>query len=95
MKLHQRNYAAGLTWCVVLLISAIVVPAPLVSQDRRNSAKSALRKKADEIRASASGLLKLQKIPWITDPAEGFRLAKEENRPVFLYLQVGNPLEDC
>lgn len=54
-----------------------------------------LRKQADAIRASADDILKLRRIPWVTDPAEGFRLAKEENRPVFLYVQAGDPLEDC
>lgn len=54
-----------------------------------------LQAKADAIRASAADLFKLKRIPWITDPAEGFRLAKEENRPVFFYMQVGDPLEDC
>lgn len=83
-------------WCLVLMVfSALFVPAALVSQDGPNAAGSDLRAKADEIRASADELFKLRRIPWITDPAEGFRLAREENRPVFLYLQAGDPLEDC
>lgn len=66
-----------------------------MGQEKRSEEGSGLCKKADAIRASTDNLFKLQRIPWITDPAEGFRLAKEENRPVFLYLQVGDPLGDC
>ena len=86
---------AILGWCVIFLISAFFVPAALISQDGRNEDEFDLRKKADDIRASADNLFKLQRIPWITDPAEGFRMAKEENRPVFLYMQAGDPLGDC
>ncbi len=97
MKLDQanRDHHVILPWCVVFLIYALFVPVALMGQDGRNDAGSEVRDKADEIRSSARSLLKLQRIPWITDPAEGFRLAKEENRPVFLYMQAGDPLEDC
>jgi hypothetical protein len=63
--------------------------------DSRAEDGQALRRSADDIRASADELFKLRKIPWVTDPAEGFRLARKENRPVFLYVQAGDPLEDC
>lgn len=53
-----------------------------------------LRKKADATRATP-GELKYRKIPWVTDLFQGFRQAKEENRPVFLYTVVGDPLDDC
>lgn len=97
MKREQANRDpdARLRWSLVLLITALFVPTGLVGQEKRSEDVSELRKKADDIRASADKLFKLQRIPWITDPAEGFRLAKEENRPVFLYLQVGDPLGDC
>lgn len=91
----SRNPHAILRWCVALLIVTLLAPMSLMGQDKRNEDGSELRKKADDIRASADNLFKLQRIPWVTDPAEGFRLAKEENRPVFLYLQVGDPLGDC
>ncbi len=81
--------------CVALLILTLLGPAALMGQDGRKEDGFELRKKADEIRASADQLFKLRRIPWITDPVEGFRLAKEENRPVFLYVQFGDALEDC
>jgi hypothetical protein len=72
------------------LAAAVLYLPPSFAQDA-----AALRQQADAIRASADDIFKLRKIPWVTDPAEGFRLAKEENRPVFLYVQAGDPLEDC
>jgi hypothetical protein len=74
-----------------LLLGAVVLQAPPAHAQH----EAELRKRAAEIRTSAAELFKLQRIPWITDPAEGFRLAREENRPVFLYIQAGDPLEDC
>ncbi len=96
MKREQANRHphGSLRWCVMLLICTLCFPAALVGQDRPDD-DAALRKQADAIRASAAKLFKLQRIPWVTDPAEGFRLAKVENRPVFLYVQAGDPLEDC
>lgn len=49
---------------------------------------------ADAVRATEAEL-KFTQIPWETDLFEGFRLAKEERRPVFLYMITGNPLDDC
>ena len=49
---------------------------------------------ADAIRATEAEL-RFTQIPWETDLFEGFRLAKEEKRPVFLYMVTGNPLDDC
>jgi hypothetical protein len=54
----------------------------------------ALGRTADAVRATAEEL-KYRELPWVTDVFEGFRLAKEEKRPVFLYMVVGDPLEDC
>jgi hypothetical protein len=79
----------------VLLIGVLCLPANLLGQDEPQRDVDRLCKQADAIRASAESLFKLQRIPWVTDPAEGFRLAKEERRPVFLYIQAGDPLEDC
>ena len=56
--------------------------------------QSELRKKADAIRATVAET-NYTKIPWVTDLFEGFRLAKKENRPVFLYVITGDPLADC
>lgn len=69
--------------------------APLVAcaQTGEPSPKSFSRM-ADAVRATEAEL-KFTQIPWETDLFEGFRLAKEERRPVFLYMITGNPLDDC
>jgi hypothetical protein len=39
--------------------------------------------------------LRWQQIPWITDLTEGQRLAKDEGRPIFLWVTGDDPLERC
>jgi hypothetical protein len=80
---------------IVLLTAALVVPTALRGQNQRNEDASELRTKADAIRASADNLMKVRTMPWVTDVFEGFRLARAERRPVFLYMITGDPLGDC
>ncbi|HUG93159.1 MAG TPA: hypothetical protein VML55_20120 [Planctomycetaceae bacterium] len=91
----ERDPHAILRWCVLLLLSAVFVPPALRSQDTAGEESSRLRQKADDIRASAEKLFKLRKLPWVTDVFEGFELARQENRPVLLYMITGDPLGDC
>lgn len=39
--------------------------------------------------------LKWQRIPWMTNLAEGLKVAKQEGRPVFLWGSDDEPLERC
>jgi hypothetical protein len=39
--------------------------------------------------------LRWQQIPWVTDLSEGLRLAKTEERPIFLWVTGDDPLERC
>ncbi len=55
---------------------------------------SELKTKADAVRATADEM-NFTKIPWVTDLFEGFQQAKKEQRPVFLYMITGDPLDDC
>jgi hypothetical protein len=41
------------------------------------------------------GELKWQEIPWLLDLDEAIRLAKEEKRPVLLWVSGDDPLEKC
>ena len=43
----------------------------------------------------ASEELRWQQIPWVTDLAEGQRLAQAERRPIFLWVTGDDPLERC
>lgn len=38
---------------------------------------------------------KWQQIPWLRDVTEGRKLAKKENRPLFLWTVFGEPLDEC
>ncbi len=67
----------------------IIAPALVAGQEQ-----SELRMKAGAVRATAAEM-SFTKIPWVMDLSKGFRLAKEENRPVFLYMITGDPLDDC
>ena len=80
---------------VALLLSAVLAPLGAPGQETSRREDPDLRNRADAIRASAEKLAKAQRIPWVTDVEEGFRLAKEERRPVFLYVITGDPLGDC
>ncbi|MBI1915459.1 MAG: hypothetical protein HYS12_12090 [Planctomycetes bacterium] len=39
--------------------------------------------------------LRWQQVPWLTDLAEGQRLAQAERRPIFLWVTGDDPLERC
>jgi hypothetical protein len=82
-------------WSSAVLVCGLLVPGALLSQERHAGARTDLNAQAESIRRSAAALAKVQRIPWVTDVAEGFRLAKEERRPVFLYVITGDPLGDC
>jgi hypothetical protein len=40
-------------------------------------------------------LLEWRRIPWVTDLAEGQRLARRGHRPIFLWASGDDPLERC
>ena len=39
--------------------------------------------------------LKWQRIPWLTDLAAAHRAARDEKRPIFLWVTGDDPLERC
>ncbi len=41
------------------------------------------------------GEFKWQQIPWLVDLGEGIRLAREEKRPLLLWVSGDDPLERC
>ena len=60
---------------------------------------AALLKKAAPYRPGAGDLV-WRDIPWLTDPAAALQAAKDENRPLFVWLaggrdRDGSPLERC
>ena len=53
-----------------------------------------LEERAQVIR-SAEHELRWQRIPWLVDLAEAEQLAREESRPIFLWVTGDDPLERC
>ena len=47
------------------------------------------------VKSPHPGELKWQQIPWLTDLREGVRQAKEEKRPLVLFVSGDDPLEKC
>ena len=43
----------------------------------------------------AAAELKWQQIPWLLDLTGGLRVAREERRPIFLWVTGDDPLERC
>ena len=78
------------TFISIAVVVTLLVTSPNVVAEK----PSELKTKADAVRATA-GEMNFTKIPWVTDLFEGFQQAKKEQRPVFLYMITGDPLDDC
>jgi hypothetical protein len=82
---------------IVLSLFALAAAGSVTGDDSVASdanRASALSARAAAVRATADEM-RFKTIPWNTDVFEGFRLAREEKRPVFLYMITGDPLDDC
>ena len=77
-----------------LTIAAAMIMLASVAEHAPGQARSELEKRARAVRATAAEM-NFTKMPWVTDVFDGFRLAKEDKRPVFLYVVTGDPLDDC
>ncbi len=77
------------TFSIAVVVTLLVTSPNVVAEK-----PSELKKKADAVRATADEM-NFTKIPWVTDLFEGFQQAKKEQRPVFLYMITGDPLDDC
>jgi hypothetical protein len=53
-----------------------------------------VQRRIEAIKQPAS-MRRWEKIPWVTDLAEGQRLARREHRPIFLWASGDDPLERC
>jgi hypothetical protein len=80
----------------ILVCSAIVLAAGVHAQDnaQRNALAKQVSSKANRLRPSDESL-KWRQIPWMTNLAEGLKVAQQEGRPVFLWGSDDEPLERC
>jgi hypothetical protein len=70
------------------------VAAGVFFEAGQSPADQALAERAAAIKPVAEEL-RWQQIPWLTDLAEGQRLAQAERRPIFLWVTGDDPLERC
>lgn len=78
-----------------LLTTALALSLGAAGWTQEPDPKSAeLTRRAQAIKPQAREL-RWREIPWVLDLIEGQRLAKQENRPIFLWVTGGEPLERC
>ena len=56
--------------------------------------EAAIRRRIDELRIPEAQL-RWQRVPWVADVDEGLRLAREERRPILIWVSGDDPLERC
>jgi hypothetical protein len=76
----------------LIIISTLLVTGVLLAAEPL--AKTKLAEQAEAIEPAPEEL-RWQQIPWVTDLAEGQRLAQAERRPIFLWVTGDDPLERC
>ena len=77
----------------ILSMTLIVATGVVFGAEPRPSEQT-LAKRAAAIKPAPEEL-RWQQIPWLTDLAEGQRLAQAERRPIFLWVTGDDPLERC
>ena len=75
--------------CSVLAVSAVV----LGSGDRPATLDELLQRAA--VIKPSTEELRWQRIPWLTDLAAAQQTARNEKRPIFLWVTGDDPLERC
>ena len=88
-----------LLWCTACVAVLVIAARPMQAQAPTEPKKSLpspaeLANLATVIKPSAAAN-KWQQIPWLGDVNEGRKLAREENRPLFLWTVFGEPLDEC
>jgi hypothetical protein len=77
-----------------VLSTTLMIAGGVFSEPTPRPTDHELAKRAAAIKP-ATEELRWQQIPWVTDLAEGQRLAKAERRPIFLWVTGDDPLERC
>jgi len=77
----------------LLSTTLLVAGGVLLAGDPRPTEQT-LARRAAAIKPTAEEL-HWQQVPWVTDLAEGQRLAQAERRPIFLWVTGDDPLERC
>jgi hypothetical protein len=93
MTIARLGWIAGLTLALVpFQLSAD--PRPAVPDDTSRLPRDAAQF-YKYVQEPLPGELKWQTIPWMLDLNLGIRLAREEKRPLLLWVSGDDPLEKC
>ena len=91
--MHQRNFLEG-TRGILGLAGMFLLAAGVARAAEPPINPGDMARLVEAIKPAAE-LRKWQQIPWVTDLKEARRLAKEERRPIFLWVSEDEPLERC
>ena len=78
----------------LIISTTLMVAGGVLSEAEPRPSEQALARRAAVIKPAPEEL-RWQQIPWVTDLAEGQRLAQAERRPIFLWVTGDDPLERC
>ena len=78
----------------LFISTTLIVAGSILFGAEPRPSDPALAKQAAAIKPAPEEL-RWQQIPWVTDLAEGQRLAQAERRPIFLWVTGDDPLERC
>ena len=85
----------------IALALTVGMSSPVAAQNKAPAFRSDRGRMPGEL-AALSDVLKpradevqWKQIPWLVDLAEGIKLAREEKRPVFLFMCIDEPLDRC
>jgi hypothetical protein len=78
------------------VMKMLLVPVALaaLAGDPQASQQRALEAMADVVRLDAA-VLRWRDIPWYADANEGLKVARQEQRPMFLWVSGDDPLVRC
>jgi hypothetical protein len=84
-----------MTSSIIAVIGTLFVPSAFTCGTAADAGgKAGIEQRIEAIKLPESQR-KWQRIPWVTQLAEGQRLAQREQRPIFLWVTGDDPLERC
>lgn len=83
-----------MTWRVAGVLVLLVAAGALTRAGEVVSSDSEVARRIEAIEQPES-MRRWERIPWVTDLAEGQRQARREHRPILLWVSGDDPLERC
>jgi hypothetical protein len=85
------------TTCIVMTLTALagLGTAALAQQANTNQLSKEAARMYAAVKKPHPGELQWQQIPWQTDLPEAVQQAKQEKRPILIFVSGDDPLEKC